>query len=276
MPEPIRKPWDPEGELLRLETPEQIQVEFRIAPLGTRLAAVVLDLIVLFAATFLLIVGLLAMTALFLPSGSGGVLEFVQSISWLFATLIVLLFILWTFYFVYLEVRREGQTLGKKALGIRTVMESGQGLTFSAALLRNLARIVDHFPILLLIPAIDKGGRRIGDFIAGTLVVQVPQRVDPFKLPRRTRGTEGENLFFFASVVGDKVVPDDLNLLEHFFQRLPSVGTYSQQKKLIADLAERYRSRLEMDADKVQERPREFLEELYRHLQDRYDGGLLG
>ncbi len=68
-----------------------------------------------------------------------------------------------------------GRTPGKFALGLRVIRDDGSPLTWREALLRNLLRGVDALPMLggigVAVMALDRHQRRIGDLVAGTLVV---------------------------------------------------------------------------------------------------------
>lgn len=74
-----------------------------------------------------------------------------------------------------------GQTLGKRALGLRVVARDGAPVGWSAAVARNLLRVVDMLPfgyaLGLLSSLFDPHGRRLGDLVAGTLVVHTGTRV---------------------------------------------------------------------------------------------------
>src|SRR5207244_11130592 len=63
--------------------------------------------------------------------------------------LLILLYIFSFFgYFALFEALNGGRTPGKKALGIRVVMEAGHAVTPTAAVVRNLVRLVDRvFPV---------------------------------------------------------------------------------------------------------------------------------
>lgn len=91
-----------------------------------------------------------------------------------------LMFLMFWAYPIVLEVWL-GQTLGKKALGLRVVARDGAPLGWMAAIVRNLLRTVDMLPFgyaLGLITCLyDPYGRRLGDLVAGTLVVHLPPRV---------------------------------------------------------------------------------------------------
>ena len=77
-------------------------------------------------------------------------------------------------YYVVCEAA-TGATLGKRMVGIRVVSEDGQRLTFVAAVVRNLLRLVDCL-FFYLVGAIfaltSPRGQRLGDRAAHTLVVR--------------------------------------------------------------------------------------------------------
>jgi uncharacterized RDD family membrane protein YckC len=91
------------------------------------------------------------------------------------ALFLISFFALEWFYPVAFELTRRGATPGKRALGLRVVMDSGLPVTPAASLLRNLLRVADFMPggyaagvtAMLLRPDF----KRLGDMAAGTLVV---------------------------------------------------------------------------------------------------------
>jgi len=91
--------------------------------------------------------------------------------------LIVLFALLWL-YPVVLETLWNGQTVGKRVLGIRVVAANGAPVGWVAAFVRNLLRVVDMLPVGYAVGVVsalfDPWGRRLGDLVAGTLVVHVP------------------------------------------------------------------------------------------------------
>jgi len=68
-----------------------------------------------------------------------------------------------------------GRTLGKRVLGLRVVAQDGAPIGWMAAITRNLLRTVDMLPFAyalgLLSSLFDRNGRRLGDLVAGTVVV---------------------------------------------------------------------------------------------------------
>jgi uncharacterized RDD family membrane protein YckC len=83
---------------------------------------------------------------------------------------------LWA-YDVVCEVWFGGQTLGKRALSLRVVNADGTPVTLLPSVLRNLLRVVDMLPgaygVGLASTLTDHHFRRLGDIVAGTLVVHV-------------------------------------------------------------------------------------------------------
>ncbi|VVB56426.1 RDD family protein [uncultured archaeon] len=97
------------------------------------------------------------------------------AISGFFMSLLVIM-LLWIFYGILLETWR-GQTVGKMILGIIVVKENGEPCDFLAALLRNVLRIIDSLPSFyilgFIVMAITEKRQRLGDRLAGTVVVKM-------------------------------------------------------------------------------------------------------
>ena len=93
--------------------------------------------------------------------------------------------VLWLAYMTLMEAR-YGASFGKRARGLRVVMEDGEPVTSEAALIRNLMRFLDAFPYVVpyLVGAVAASGspvmQRLGDRVAETMVVvSVPESPDP-------------------------------------------------------------------------------------------------
>jgi uncharacterized RDD family membrane protein YckC len=139
------------------ETPEGIALELRPAGLVARGYAFVIDaairLAVLIAAA-----GALAAMSRF---GAG--------------IYLILFFLLEWFYPVLFELLPGAATPGKRATGLRVVMDSGLPVTPAASLVRNLLRAADFLPVLygfgLAAMLANRDFKRLGDLAAGTVVV---------------------------------------------------------------------------------------------------------
>jgi uncharacterized membrane protein SpoIIM required for sporulation/uncharacterized RDD family membrane protein YckC len=150
---------------LVIETPEQVALDYEIAGVGSRAAAAVIDQAIVLAVV-------VAMVLVFTISHIAG------SLFGPLAGAIMLGagFAIWYGYFIFFEAFRQGQTPGKRWLGIRVVSESGHAVSRSGAVVRNLLRAADFLPPPYLggalLVALHPRGRRLGDIVAGTVVVR--------------------------------------------------------------------------------------------------------
>jgi hypothetical protein len=96
---------------------------------------------------------------------------------WVLAVLILVVFLVWTGYFVVFEWMWNGQTPGKRWLRLRVIREDGRPITFWEASVRNVLRIFDIMPfpfysIGLICVFISSRDQRVGDMVAGSVVVR--------------------------------------------------------------------------------------------------------
>lgn len=92
---------------------------------------------------------------------------------------LLVLFALFWLYPIVCEGLFDGQTPGKRALDLRVISSDGAPVGWLAACVRNLMRTVDMLPFGyacgLVSGLADPWGRRLGDLVAGTMVVHVPK-----------------------------------------------------------------------------------------------------
>jgi uncharacterized RDD family membrane protein YckC len=137
---------------------DNIRLELPIAGVGSRTLAGLLDYLLL---GVLLIVWSIA---------GGLLLAATEGTSLAFVVFIAGFFVLEYGYFAISEIVGKGRTLGKKAVKLRVITAEGGAASAGALLARNLVRSLDLvFGIPLM--AIDPLARRLGDRLAGTLVV---------------------------------------------------------------------------------------------------------
>lgn len=167
-------------ETLIIETPERVQLEFSIASIGNRFLAVAIDHAIQFSILFLVfwVSFTLAGSLDALSDGFEAVAP--EMSKWVIALMILLLFLVFTGYFVFFEWLWSGQTPGKRLLKLRVIREDGRPVTLWEALARNIIRLFDNVPSFLL-PLYSVGlitvflsrrDQRIGDMFAGTIVVR--------------------------------------------------------------------------------------------------------
>ena len=171
-----------------VETPELVVLTYSVAGIGSRALAAITDL--LLCGVVFIVVGL----AIVAVSIAGGLGRVSLGGTWGIAILVLVQFGLLWGYYVLFEGLMDGQTPGKRLHRIRVVREGGYSVTFGASAVRNLIRVIDMQPGLFYLVGmasilVTKRGRRLGDLVAGTLVVReevrrsVPQPAPPANVP---------------------------------------------------------------------------------------------
>jgi uncharacterized RDD family membrane protein YckC len=198
---------------LRIETPEQIEVELELAGLGSRFVARLLDWAIKWGLLLFGAVLVFILVALFkVDYGRQAVVILLAA---LFTGFLVA-------YDVYFEVRANGQTPGKRRAGIRVVRESGAPIDFRSSCIRNVLGIADFLPgfymlggfLVLLTPR----HQRLGDMAAGTIVVRERALEAPPDLTGSIDRLASQEFTFTAEQL-KPCFPDGRHILRSFFQR---------------------------------------------------------
>jgi hypothetical protein len=143
-------------------------------------------------------------------------------------------FLLYWGYYSLFEALWNGQTPGKRLFKIRVIKDSGRQITLFEALARNLLRVIDMLPSFYLVGVItmlcNKEQKRLGDLVAGTIVVH--ERSEEQPLMTHTNRTFTASLYpqpreatrepAGAVVPADGIArldAGDLNVIDTFFSR---------------------------------------------------------
>lgn len=168
-------------ETLIIETPERVPLAFALASIGNRFLAVTIDHFIQYFAILIVAWGLLSIADVGNPFCDECTTNPFQNMSkWTLAITILVVFALFTGYFIFFEWLWNGQTPGKRLLKLRVIREDGRPITLWEAIARNLLRIFDAVPGFFLpiysigLVSIFKSSRdqRVGDMFAGTVVVR--------------------------------------------------------------------------------------------------------
>ena len=129
---------------LNIDTPEQVQLEFAVAGLGSRFVAVLID--------HLIQAGFYFVFVLFGAIVFGAMANRINLLGkWILAGFIALNFLLVWGYYTLFEALWHGQTPGKHIMKLRVIKDSGRQITLFEAMSRNLLRIVDYLPSFYLV-----------------------------------------------------------------------------------------------------------------------------
>ena len=147
-----------------LETPERVDLHVDLAGVGSRSIAFFFDY---------LIVGVVSFVLFVITIGLATTLGVGMAVAiWMLLT-----FALFWFYFAGFEIAWDGQTPGKRLMGLRVQKVGGYPIAWTDAVIRNLLRnLIDLaafvMPVGLLVMIFHRRHQRIGDLAAGTVVVR--------------------------------------------------------------------------------------------------------
>jgi uncharacterized membrane protein SpoIIM required for sporulation len=213
MAPPTKRPYE---QTVDVETPELVVLTYSVAGVGSRVLAALTDLLICFGLLLALLVAAVVLTRgrSVTPSRGG------ESGSWALAVLILSQFaVLWGYYVLF-EGLMDGQTPGKRIQRLRVVREGGYSVTFGVSAVRNLVRILDMQPGFLYLVGLGsllftKHARRLGDLVAGTIVVREDVRATaPEPAPIARQAEAGT-----AAALQTSLSEDEYLVLDRFVER---------------------------------------------------------
>jgi uncharacterized RDD family membrane protein YckC len=224
---------DPFSDKYIIETPEQMPLEFAIAGIGSRFLAMAIDTLIQVGFGVVVFIAVIIANVVWPQAGSR---------LWIVGAAIALLFVLSFGYFAAFEIFWNGQTPGKRRAGVRVIKDSGRPLTVAETIGRNLLRIVDQLPAFyalgVLIAFLNSRNKRLGDFIAGSIVIR--------EIPLADLKPEWQNAQTAPpplSPLADPLSPEDLNLIDAFLNRRSHL-TADVRSRIAEEIFERIRAKL--------------------------------
>lgn len=226
-----------------LSTPEQVELAYDVAGLGSRFVAALIDVLI----------QMVIMLALLLAASLGGVLTLAavgrrasgaaqsEAVFLLLAVVVLVLFVVIWGYYIFFEMVWNGQTPGKRRLGIRVLTTGGEPITLTHSLVRNLVRLIDFLPSSYMLGAavmlLNGRAQRLGDLAAGTIVVKERRDGVPSMLaalpPEQALAPQDATLF----------TTEDVALAREFLVRRAELSP-DRRRELAARIAGRLRGRL--------------------------------
>jgi len=268
-----------------IETPEHVTMRFELADYATRASAFAIDVglqIVAMVVVFFLAIGV-----------SAGV-----DIGHAIALLMLAYFLLRIFYFTASELYGHGRTIGKRIAKIRVVSRDGGILTAQRIFARNLTREIETFLpavavffgehlettaivsatyavwmiIFLLFPLMNRSNARLGDLIAGTVVIREPSvALLPDLLDEAREVTAGREFQFSEtqlSIYGKR----ELQVLEEVLRRPHS----PEREATLGQIAERIQRKIDWQSPDERILDSEnFLQSFYIQQRENLETGLL-
>ena len=192
---------------------DNIRLELPYAGAGSRVMAGVIDYSLFYGVSVALGIAALALLAV-----TGGLAALEGFGGWVVAIALLIFFVFESFWFAAQEIAMSGQTLGKRALGLRTIAAQGHSASTVALLLRNLVKLLD---ILVggWFLVFDRRSRRLGDRLGGTVVVHEVASAGAGALRRVPQGW-GSSKVNVAEELLDRLFTLNDNAARHLSQQM--------------------------------------------------------
>ena len=252
---------------VNLQTPESVELEFTLAGIGNRSFALIIDYLILGLTVIMTwIIGYYIAFQID-PASTFG-LDNNKLAQWAIAIQSLVSFTIYAGYFVILETLWQGQTPGKKWTKIRVIRDNGKAERLPQAILRSLLRPVDDiFFIGVFFIVFSRSEKRIGDLVAGTIVVQDEQasKSANFKL-----SPEAEDLAVQLKVESEiaNLLPEDFATIRDFLQRRKNI-MLEYQHQLSRKLADQVKEVILLEEVPEGYSNSQFLEAIYLAYQQK-------
>jgi uncharacterized RDD family membrane protein YckC len=273
-----------EGTRREIVTPEGIPLGLRLADVGERATAFMIDFICILVVTVLLA----WLTSL---ATGGGKASFITAFA------IVVSFVLRNFYFVFFELRWQGSTPGKRIVGLRVIDGRGGPLDAHAVFARNLVRDIEVFLplqvllvpeqlwpnapgwarllsmlwllVFMLMPLLNKDRLRIGDMVGGTIVVLQPKSVllPDIGAEGPTAGSARAPTYVFTSQQLDAYGIYELQVLENVLRGQDRLDN----RAALETVCERIKVKIDWERSRWHVDPNVFLRDFYAALRARLE-----
>jgi uncharacterized RDD family membrane protein YckC len=198
-------------------TPENIEVSYEIAGIGSRFIAALID----HALQLGIILGLGLIGVLVSAAFVSTPLLYQNAPLWVFAVVGLMTFAVFFGYFSVFELLWAGKTPGKKAVGLRVVRDGGYPIDLYASIVRNLVRIADFIPPIygagLISIFFSAEYKRLGDWAAGTIVI----KEQPLAHLDGGQGPPSPMVMQFLPLIKnvDRITREEFDSIRRFVQR---------------------------------------------------------
>ncbi|HTR33328.1 MAG TPA: RDD family protein [Gaiellaceae bacterium] len=226
---------------MTIATPEGVEMRLMLAGAASRFVSATVDILIQ-------VVLLISIAVVFAVTGDSRISAGGYGV----AVWAILSFLVIAGYDVLFEVFNSGRTPGKRLNGLRVVLVSGHPVTFVPSAIRNVIRIVDFLPTMYLLGATvilsTRKNQRIGDVVAGTLVVRERAKPTPVATGVRAAATPDTELTRWDVTA---VTAEEVGAVRRFLERRAGLPV-DRRRELAATFAARLRPKVAGVPDDVQ------------------------
>lgn len=206
---------------LFIDTPENVTFGYDVAGIGSRFLAALADTALIILSQVIVFGSVLVLADQIWEESI-----FDQLSVWMLALAGILSFLLFWGYYIFFEIMWNGQSPGKRWVGLRVIRLDGTPVTASESVIRNLVRLIDFLPtaygVGVITMFLNENSRRVGDFAAGTIVVhdretKMLEDLSPVHHARLRTWVSLDDLPDNFPL--ERLTDHDLNIIEEFLSR---------------------------------------------------------
>lgn len=260
-------------EMLSIETPENVAFGYNVAGIGSRFLAALIDTAVIV---------MLELTVFFVSSLAMSVSAIADTLGvWAAAILGLLSFAIFWGYYIFFEMLWNGQSLGKRLVGLRVIRLDGTPVTLAESVIRNLVRLIDFLPfgygIGVVTMFINSQARRLGDLAAGSLVVHDGGEISVQSIAARQTipllNSLADQVVLDPSLPLERIEQQDVQILEDFLSRRHQLAN---AQPLAAQILKRLYTKMGADVPQNSAAPDRQLAALLVAIRNRHNPESLG
>ena len=203
---------------VKSRTPESVELEFILAGLGNRIYALIIDYLIWSSILILVLIvwAFLIAQVAWLRS------EPIRL--WITAIQLLILFGVYIGYFICFETLWRGQTPGKRYVKIRVIREDGRNVGIQQSILRSLLRPIDDILCLgFLFILFSAQEKRLGDWVAGTILIQEGQTVAKQKIEISPAAIDVATRIIETGKIA-ALTPDQFATIRKYLYRYPTLA----------------------------------------------------
>lgn len=190
---------------IKIMTPENIELEVALAEVLSRGIAAMIDGIIQGIIAVIIGCGFALIINKVIGEGSHNLYGY------LVGGLIIIEAIILYGYYIYQETKMQGQTIGKRIMHLRVVRDNGSPATLKEVMIRNLFRIfIDNVGVGVVLMFLSKDNKRLGDKVAGTIVIVEEKQTMPIPL---------EQMIDLTDEIKAYLSKEEYSLLCEYFER---------------------------------------------------------
>jgi uncharacterized RDD family membrane protein YckC len=207
---------------IRITTSQNIDIDYELGGLGERIVASLIDF-----GMFFLIYILVAILGISMAAINSNPSFFI---------LFIVYAVLYVFYDLLCEIFMNGQSVGKKVMKIRVISLDGAQPKISQYLLRWLFRIIEmgasFGSIALVVAAISPKVQRIGDLVAGTILIRTQPRTNIQHIAFRPAIEGYQPVFTSASQLSEQDIELINEVVNSYIKTGNSVLVYNMAQRI--------------------------------------------